>query len=126
MSRHELEEVKKYIIKNLKRQYIELSFLKFESPVLFVPKKTEEIRLVVDYRILNKATIKDRYPLPLISDLQEQLAGVRWFTKLDLKEAYYLIKIKEGYEWKTAFRTRYRQFEYTVLPLGLTNAPATF
>lgn len=126
MTRRELEEVKKYITENLKRHYIRPSYSKFGSPVLFVPKKQGEIRLVVDYRILNKATIKDRYPLPLISELQEQLAGAKWFTKLDLKEAYYLIRIKEGHEWKTAFRTRYGQFEYTVLPLGLTNAPATF
>jgi Reverse transcriptase (RNA-dependent DNA polymerase) len=75
---------------------------------------------------LNSITVKDRYPIPLISDLQEHTAESRWYTKIDLKEAYYLIRIKEGHEWKTTFRTKYGQYEYLVLSFGLTNAPATF
>ncbi len=75
---------------------------------------------------LNEITIKDRYPLPLIHELKDRFRGARWFTKLDLKGAYNLIRIKAGEEWKTAFRTRYGHFEYLVMPFGLTNAPASF
>ena len=80
----------------------------------------------MDYRQLNAATIKDTYPLPLISELHDRISRAKWFTKLDLKEGYYHIRIKEGDKWKTTFRTRYGQYEYLVLPMGLTNAPATF
>jgi hypothetical protein len=80
----------------------------------------------VDYRGLNKVTIKDRTPLPLMTELRERLAKAKWFTLLDLKNGYNLIRIKEGDEWKTAFRTRYGLFEYTVMPFGLCNAPGTF
>ena len=82
--------------------------------------------MCVDYRQLNAATIKDKYPLPLISELHDRVSGAKWFTKLDLKEAYYLVRIKEGDEWKTTFRTCYGQYEYLVMPFGLTNALATF
>ena len=126
MSDQELRTVKDYIDKNLERKFIRPSFSKFGSPVLFVPKKNGELRLCVDYRQLNMNTIKDKYPLPLISELHDRVSGTQWFTKLDLKEAYYLIRIKEGDEWKTTFRTRYGQYEYLVMPFGLTNAPATF
>jgi Reverse transcriptase (RNA-dependent DNA polymerase) len=104
-----------------------MSYSKYGSPVFFIPKKdSEELRLCVDFHNLNSVTIKDQYPIPLISDLQECTAGSRWYTKIDLKEAYYLIRIKEGYEWKTTFWMRYGQYEYLVLPFGLTNTPATF
>ncbi|KAL2019738.1 hypothetical protein VTK56DRAFT_9182 [Thermocarpiscus australiensis] len=82
--------------------------------------------MCVDYRQLNDQTVKNRYPLPLISRLQDQLAGARYFTRLDLPTAYAHIRIKEGDEWKTAFRTPYGHYEYLVMPFGLTNAPATF
>jgi len=93
---------------------------------MFIPKKNGKLRLVIDYRQLNKITKKDRTPLPLISEIRDRLAGANWFTALDLKGAYNLIRIKEGDEWKTAFRTRYGLFECLVMPFGLTNAPATF
>src|SRR5436190_15070519 len=80
----------------------------------------------MDYQKLNHIMIKDRYALPLIEELQATIAGAKPFTKLDLKEAYHQVQIKEGDEWKTAFRTQYGQYEYCVMPLGLSNAPATF
>jgi hypothetical protein len=82
--------------------------------------------MCVDYRGLNKVTIKNRYPLPLISGLLDQLGQAKIYTKLDLRGAYNLVCIKEGDEWKTAFRTRYEHFEYNVMPFGLTNAPTVF
>ena len=91
---------------------------------MFIPKKDSTLRLYVDYRQLNKATKKNSYPLPLISELQDRLQGAEWFTALDLRGAYNLIRMKEGEEEKTAFRTRYGSFEYYVMPFGLTNAPA--
>ena len=82
--------------------------------------------MCVDYRGLNKVTKKNCYPLPLISGLLEQLGRAKVFTKIDLRGAYNLVRIKEGDEWKTAFRTRYGHFEYNVMPFGLTNASAVF
>ena len=96
------------------------------APILFVPKKNGKLRLCVDYRGLNNVTVKNKYPLPLMDPLREQVKGATIFTKFDLRDGYYLIRIKEGDEWKTAFRTQYGQFEYKVMPFGLCNAPATF
>ena len=84
------------------------------------------LRLVVDYRGLNAVTVKNRYPLPLISELLDRLNGAKVFSKIDLKDGYYCIRVREGDEWKTAFRTRYGHYEFLVLPMGLTNSPATF
>lgn len=80
----------------------------------------------MDYRALNNITIKNRYPLPLIPEALDRLRSARVFTKLDLRGAYNLVRVKEGDEWKTAFRTRYGHFECLVMPFGLTNAPAVF
>ena len=80
----------------------------------------------MDYRALNRLTVKNRYPLPLISEALDRLVGAKIYTKLDIRSAYNLIRIREGDEWKTAFRTRYGHFKYKVLPFGLANAPATF
>ena len=96
------------------------------APILFVPKPNGGLRLCVDYHGLNKVTVKNRYPLPLMSELRDRIDGAKIFTKLDLKDGYNLIRIKEGDEWKTAFRTRYGHFEYLVMPFGLVPAPATF
>jgi len=84
------------------------------------------IRLCVDFRGLNTVTIKNRYPLPLISKILDRLSYTKRFTKLDLRDTYYRIRIKEGDEWKTAFRTRYSHYKYMVIPFGLSNALATF
>ena len=96
------------------------------APILFVPKPNGTLRLCVDYRGLNKITIKNKYPLPLMSELRSRLGKATIFTKLDLKNGYYLIRMAEGEEWKTAFKSRYSLYEYTVMPFGLCNAPATF
>jgi len=80
----------------------------------------------MDYRGLNKITTPNRYPLPLMNKLREKTQGSQWFTKLDLKNGYYLIWIKEGDEWKTAFKTKYGLYEYTVMPFRLINAPSSF
>jgi hypothetical protein len=96
------------------------------APVIFAPKKDGTLQFCVDYRGLNTITVKNRYPIPLISELLDRLHGVKVFGKLDLLDAYYRIRIKEGDEWKTAFRTRYGHCEFLVMPMGLTNAPATF
>ena len=120
------EALREYINKNLKRRFIQESKSKFAAPILFVPKKNGKLRLCVDYRMLNNATKKNRYPLPLIQELMEKLQGSRWFTKFDIRDGFHRIRIARGHEWKTAFRTRFGLYEYTVMPFGLTNAPATF
>jgi hypothetical protein len=93
---------------------------------LFVKKKDGSLHMYVDYRELNKVTKKNRYPLPLILELLEQLGSAKIFIKIELRGAYNLVQVKEGDEWKTTFRTRYGHFEYLVMPFGLTNAPIVF
>ena len=126
MSPEHLKSLREYLETNLEKGYIRPSESEFASPVLFVPKKNGKLRLCVDYRHLNSATIRNQYPLPLISDLQDQLQGAKWFTKFDIREGYYRIRMAAGEEWKTAFKTRFGLYEYCVMPFGLTNAPATF
>ena len=124
LSEKELETLREYLDENLKKGFIRPSDSPAGYSILFARKKDETLRLCVDYRKLNDITIKNRYPLPNIRELRDRLAGARYFTKLDLRGAYNLIRIKEGEEWKTAFRTRYGHYEYLVMPFGLTNAPA--
>ena len=126
MSQTELQLLREYLDDSTKRGWIRESRSPAGAPILFVPKKNGKMRLCVDYRGLNKVTIKNRYPLPLISELLDRMSRARIFTKLDLRWAYHRIRIKPGDEWKTAFRTRYGHFEYLVMPFGLANAPATF
>src|SRR6266487_2239552 len=93
---------------------------------MFVPKKDGGLRLCVDYRGLNRITVKNRTPLPLMTETFDRLRRAKVYTKIDLKDAYHRLRIRAGDEWKTAFRTRYGHFEYQVVPFGLTNALATF
>lgn len=126
LSRRELEILREYLENALEKGWVRHSKSPAGAPILFVPKADGTLRLCVDYRGLNKITIKNRYPIPLVSEMLDRLSKASIFTKLDLRDAYHRLRIKEGDEWKTAFKTRYGHFEYTVMPFGLANAPATF
>jgi hypothetical protein len=126
LSHTELATLREYLDTALANGWIRRSESPAGAPVLFVPKKDGSLRLCVDYRGLNAITIKNRCPLPLISETLDRLSGSVVFSKLDLKDAYHRIGIEGKDTWKTAFRTRYGHFEYLVMPFGLTNAPATF
>jgi hypothetical protein len=126
LSEPELQALRDYLIENLAKEFIQHSKSPAGAPILFVKKKDGSLRLCVDYRGLNKITKKNQYPLPLISGLLDRLRTGKIFTKLDIRGAYNLLRIRPGDEWKTTFRTRYSHFEYTVMPFGLTNAPAVF
>lgn len=128
MSEKELSVLKPWLEDMLNMGRIRKSTSSCASPFMFVPKPDplDPLRPVVDYRGLNAITIPVRYPIPLINEMQAQFRTSKWFTKIDLKAGFNLIRIKEGDEWKTAFRCKYGLFEYTVMPFGLINAPATF
>ena len=122
----ELVELKKQLDELLQKGYIRPSTSPWGSPMLFVKKKDGSLRMRVDYRPLNEVTIKNKYPLPRIDDLFDQLNGARVFSKIDLRTGYYQLKIKKEDIPKTAFTTRYGLCEFTVMSFGLTNAPAYF
>ena len=126
LSELELRTLRDYLAENERRGWIRKSKSPAGAPILFVPKKDGTLRLCVDYRALNRLTVKNRFALPLIDETIDRLSGAKIYTKLDLRDAYHRIRIKAGDEWKTAFRTRYGHFEYAVMPFGLTNAPVTF
>ena len=126
LSEHELEALRTFLDENLQTNFIRPSRSTHGAPILFIKKKDGSLRLCVDYRGLNKISKKDRYPLPLIADLLDAPGKARIYTKIDLRHAYHLVRIRDGDEWKTTFRTKYGSFEWMVIPEGLTNAPAAF
>jgi Reverse transcriptase (RNA-dependent DNA polymerase)/RNase H-like domain found in reverse transcriptase len=126
LSEFELKTLWEIIDENLKISFIHPSNSLFGGPVLFIKKKDGSLWLCVDFRRLNAITQKDKYPLPLTSELLDTLSRAKVFTKIDLKHTYHLIRIATGDEWKTAFCTRYGSFEWLVMPFGLTNAPGGF
>jgi hypothetical protein len=126
MLEKELQVLKEYINKQLQLRKIQPSKSLAGHGVLFALKKDRSLWLYVDYRLLNAITIKDYYPLPLIHEIQDQIRGAKWFTKLDITNAYNHIRIVDSDEWKTAFRTKFRYFEYLVMLFRLTNAPMLF
>ncbi|QRV79990.1 Transposon Tf2-1 polyprotein [Ceratobasidium sp. AG-Ba] len=126
VSVREDEELKKNINNQLAVGHICPSKSPMASPVIFVKKKYGKLRMCIDYRKLNDMTIKNAYPLQLVKDLLITLRKAKIFTKLDLRWGYNLVRIKEGDEWKAAFKTKYGLFEPLVMQFGLANAPAVF
>jgi hypothetical protein len=126
MSDKQLAKLKEQIQELQGKGYIRPSSSPWGAPVIFVLKKDGTQRMCVDYRALNAVTIKNKYPLPQIDDLFDQLRGASVFSKIDLRFGYHQLKIREGDIPKTAFITRYGLYEYTVMSFGLINAPAYF
>ena len=123
MSPKELAELKTQLQELIDKGFVQPSLSPWGCPAIFVKKKDETLRLCVDYRPLNEVTIKNKYPLPRIDLLFDQLAGARVFSKIDLRSGYHQIKIKPEDIPKMAFTTRYGLYEYLVMSFGLTNAP---
>nr|XP_025639702.1 uncharacterized protein LOC112734559 [Arachis hypogaea] len=119
----ELTELKNQLEELLQKGFIRPSASPWGAPVLFVRKKDGSMRLCVDYRQLNKITVKNKYPLPRIGDLMDQLQGATVFSKIDLRSGYHQIRVREEDIPKTAFQTRYGHYEFTVMSFGFTNAP---
>ncbi|KAL0150107.1 hypothetical protein M9458_054534 [Cirrhinus mrigala] len=126
LSLPETKAMEEYIQEALSQGYIRPSTSPAASSFFFVAKKDGGLRPCIDYRIINQGTIKFRYPLPLVPAALEQLQSARIFTKLDLRSAYNLVRIREGDEWKTAFVTPTGHYEYLVMPYGLVNSPSVF
>ena len=126
LSRKKREEVREFVKEQLRKGYIQPSKSPQTTPVFFVGKKDGKKRMVQDYRYLNEWTIKNNYPLLLISDVLENIGTKKVFTKTDLRWGYNNVRIKEGDEWKAVFMMPEGSFELMVMFFGLTNSPATF
>ena len=122
----ELQELRVQLQELLNKGFIRPSISPWGAPVLFAKKKGKTVRLCIDYRQLNRVTIKNRYPLPRNDDLFNQFRGARVYSKIDLRTGYRQLRVKDIDIPKTAFRTRFGHFEYTVMPFGSMNAPTTF
>ena len=126
MAPAELKELKAQLEELLNKGFIRPSTSPWGAPVLFVKNKDGSLRLCIDYRQLNRATIRNQYSLPRINEIFDQLQGSRVYSKIDLRSGYHQLKFRENDVSKTAFRTRYSHYEFLVMPFGLTNAPAAF
>ena len=126
MAPTELKELNSQLQELLDKGFIRPNVSPWGAPVLFVKKKYGTLRMCIDYWQINKVTMKNRYPLPRVEDLFDQLKGEGVFSKIDLRSGYYHLRVKEVDVPKTAFRTRYGHYEFLVMPFGLTNAPAVF
>jgi hypothetical protein len=126
MSTPELVEIKLQLKEMMEKGYIQPNVSPWGAPIMFVKKKDGTLQLCIDYRQLNNTTIKNKYPLPRIDDLFDQLGGASIFSKIELKSGYHQVRIKDEGIHKTTSRTRYGHYEFVVVPFGLTNAPATF
>ena len=128
--RHQSEKdaavMKEYVEAGLRSGILQSSVSPYGSMALIVKKKDGTPRVVIDYRALNEVTVKNKYPLPLMDELFDRTQGARFFTSIDLRNGFHQIAIRPEDRQKTAFRTRFGHFEYTVLPMGLCNAPGTF
>ncbi|GJS84164.1 putative reverse transcriptase domain-containing protein [Tanacetum coccineum] len=122
----EMQELSDQLQELADRGFIRPSTSPWGAPVLFVKKKDGSFRMCIDYRELNKLTVKNRYPLPRIDDLFDQLQGLSVYSKIDLRSGYHQLRVRDEDIPKTAFRTRYGHYEFQVMPFGLTNAPAVF
>ena len=122
----ELQELLVQLQELLNKGFIKPSTSPWGAPVLFAKKKDKTLGQCIDYRQLNRVTIKNRYPLPRVDDLFDHLRGARVYSKIDLRTGYHQLRVREIDIPKTAFRTQYGHFEFTVMPFGLTNAPTAF